>query len=117
MCTGFRYYKNTIDEDAKTLEEMKEALLDHYMGINCACFTPNEARLDDIDYLYNNSRARGIIHATLSFCTPYLVEAEKVKKFADGRGIPTLALETDYSDGDVGQLKTRVEALLEQVSS
>lgn len=117
MCTGFRYYKNTIDEEAKTLDEMKEALLDHYMGINCACFTPNEARLDDIDYLYNNSHAQGIIHATLSFCTPYLVEQEKVKKFADGRGIPMLALETDYSDGDVGQLKTRVEALLEQVSS
>jgi benzoyl-CoA reductase/2-hydroxyglutaryl-CoA dehydratase subunit BcrC/BadD/HgdB len=28
-----------------------------------------------------------------------------------------LALETDYSDGDVGQLKTRVEAFLEQVKT
>jgi benzoyl-CoA reductase/2-hydroxyglutaryl-CoA dehydratase subunit BcrC/BadD/HgdB len=117
MCTGFRYYKNTVDEGATTLDEMKEALLDHYMDINCACFTPNEPRLDDIEYLYNNSRAQGIIHATLSFCTPYLVEQENVKRFAGERGIPMLALETDYSDGDVGQLKTRVEALLEQVSS
>ena len=117
MCTGSRYYKNTVDEGAATMEEMKEALIDHYMDINCACFTPNEGRLDDIESLYNNSHAQGIIHATLSFCTPYLVEQEKVKKFAAERGIPMLALETDYSDGDVGQLKTRVEALLEQVSS
>jgi benzoyl-CoA reductase/2-hydroxyglutaryl-CoA dehydratase subunit BcrC/BadD/HgdB len=115
MCTGFRYYKNTVAEDGETLEDMKEALIDHYMGIDCACFTPNEPRLDDIDYLYKNSHAQGIIHATLSFCTPYLVEQENVKRFAAERGEPMLAVETDYSDGDVGQLKTRVEAFLEQV--
>ncbi|UCH78095.1 MAG: 2-hydroxyacyl-CoA dehydratase, partial [Candidatus Coatesbacteria bacterium] len=69
MCTGFRYYKNTVNEKAKTLQEMKEALLDHYMGINCACFTPNEARLEDLEYLYRNTHAQGIIHATLAFCT------------------------------------------------
>jgi benzoyl-CoA reductase/2-hydroxyglutaryl-CoA dehydratase subunit BcrC/BadD/HgdB len=115
MCTGFRYYKNTVAEDAETLDDMKEALVDHYMGINCACFTPNQPRLDDIDYLYKNSHAQGIIHATLSFCTPYLVEQENVKRFAAERGEPMLAVETDYSDGDVGQLKTRVEAFLEQV--
>jgi benzoyl-CoA reductase/2-hydroxyglutaryl-CoA dehydratase subunit BcrC/BadD/HgdB len=115
MCTGFRYYKNTVAEESETLDDIKEALIDHYMGINCACFTPNEPRLDDIDYLYKNSRAQGIIHATLSFCTPYLVEQENVKRFAAERGVPMLALETDYSDGDVGQLKTRVEAFLEQV--
>ncbi len=96
---------------------MKEALVDHYMGINCACFTPNEPRLDDIDYLYKNSRARGIIHATLSFCTPYLVEQENVKRFAAERGIPMLALEAAYADGYVGRLKTRLEAFVEQVSS
>jgi benzoyl-CoA reductase/2-hydroxyglutaryl-CoA dehydratase subunit BcrC/BadD/HgdB len=117
MCTGFRYYKNTVSEDAKTMAELKEALIDHYMGINCACFTPNEPRLDDIEYLYQKSRAQGIIHATLSFCTPYLVESENVKKFADRKGIPLVAIETDYSDGDVGQLKTRVEAFVEQLGS
>jgi benzoyl-CoA reductase/2-hydroxyglutaryl-CoA dehydratase subunit BcrC/BadD/HgdB len=117
MCTGFRYYKNTASEDAETLDELKEALVDHYMGINCACFTPNEPRLDDIEYLYQKSRAQGIINATLSFCTPYLVEGENVKKFANRKGIPLVAIETDYSDGDVGQLKTRVEAFVEQLSS
>jgi benzoyl-CoA reductase/2-hydroxyglutaryl-CoA dehydratase subunit BcrC/BadD/HgdB len=117
MCTGFRYYKNTVNEDAKTLDEMKEALVDHYMDINCACFTPNEPRLDDIEYLYKNSGAQGIIHATLSFCTPYLLEQGSVKRFAAERDIPLVAVETDYSEGDVGQLKTRVEALIEQVST
>jgi len=28
-------------------------------------------------------------------------------------GLPFLKMETDYSDGDTGQLLTRVEALLE----
>jgi len=27
-----------------------------------------------------------------------------------------LALETDYSQGDIGQLKTRIEAFLEQIT-
>jgi benzoyl-CoA reductase/2-hydroxyglutaryl-CoA dehydratase subunit BcrC/BadD/HgdB len=117
MCTGFRYYKGTVDEGAQTLEEMKEALIDHYMGINCACFTPNEPRLDDISYLYKNSGAQGIIHATLSFCTPYLVEQGNVKKFADKNSIPLIPVETDYAEGDMGQLKTRIDAFIEQVSS
>lgn len=94
-----------------------DAPIEGCAGIDGSCSTPNEPRLDDIDYLFKNSHARGIIHATLSFCTPYLVEQELVKKFADEKDIPLVAIETDYSDGDVGQLKTRVEAFLEQVSS
>jgi benzoyl-CoA reductase/2-hydroxyglutaryl-CoA dehydratase subunit BcrC/BadD/HgdB len=114
-CPGFRYFKNTVNEEAKTLAEMKEALL--YLGLNCACFTPNEPRLDDVEYLYRNSRARGIIRATLSFRTPYLVEQGNVKKFAAEKNIPVVAVETDYSEGDVGQLKTHLQAFIEQITS
>lgn len=117
MCTGYRYYKNLVREDAKTLEDMKEALVDHYMAINCACFTPNEGRLDDIVYLYEKSKAQGIIHATLSFCTPYLVEFTKVRELGRKRGIPVLGIETDYGEGDVGQLKTRISAFIEQIKN
>jgi len=32
-------------------------------------------------------------------------------------GIPLLKIETDYSQGDTGQLKTRIEAFLEMLRS
>jgi len=115
MCTGFRYYKNLVREDATTLEEMKEALVDHYIDINCACFTPNDGRLEDIAYLYRKANAGGIIHATLSFCTQDLVEFARVRDFGRREKIPVLGIETDYSDGDVGQIKTRVGAFVEQI--
>lgn len=53
----------------------------------------------------------------LSFCTPYLLEQGSVKRFAAERDIPLVAVEADYSEGDVRQLKTRVEAFVEQLSS
>lgn len=115
MCTGYRYFKNLVKEDGKTLEDLKEALVDHYMDINCACFTPNDGRLDDIKTLYDRSKAHGVVHATLSFCTPYLVEYNRVKKFADENKILVLPIESDYSMGDMGQLKTRIEAFVEQI--
>lgn len=57
--------------------------------------------------------ADGLIHYALQFCTPYMMEAYKVEK-AIGT-IPFMRLETDYSMGDFGQLKTRVEAFLEML--
>jgi len=30
-------------------------------------------------------------------------------------GIPTLKIETDYSNEDIGQLRTRIEAFLERL--
>ena len=48
MCTGTRYFENYVDETKETLEDQIMALSERYMNINCACFTPNHARIDDI---------------------------------------------------------------------
>ena len=48
MCTGTRYFENLVDESKTTLEDQYMALAERYMKINCACFTPNEGRIDDI---------------------------------------------------------------------
>lgn len=39
-----------------------------------------------------------------------------IEKALEQKGIPCLRLETDYSMEDIGQLKTRVEAFIEQIS-
>ncbi|HOF05828.1 MAG TPA: 2-hydroxyacyl-CoA dehydratase family protein [Syntrophales bacterium] len=49
------------------------------------------------------------------FCRPYLVESGPVEKQWEAVGLPNLRLETDYSQEDAGQLKTRIEAFLERL--
>ena len=48
MCTGTRYFERLVDEAEGTVDEQIDHLAERYMGINCACFTPNSARIDDI---------------------------------------------------------------------
>jgi len=44
-CIGTRNIRDLVDESGNTLEEMLDALVDRYMRIDCACFTPNQERL------------------------------------------------------------------------
>ncbi|MEW6584660.1 MAG: 2-hydroxyacyl-CoA dehydratase family protein, partial [Nitrospirota bacterium] len=59
--------------------------------------------------------ADGILHYAIQFCTPYMIEAAKVKRTAEKLHMPFLRIETDYSMEDMGQLKTRIEAFLEMI--
>jgi benzoyl-CoA reductase/2-hydroxyglutaryl-CoA dehydratase subunit BcrC/BadD/HgdB len=114
-CVGERNFRTSLDENFTSLEEGLEKIAARYLTINCACFTPNTERLTDIEDMAKQLNADGIVHYALQFCTPYMMEAFKVKKTAEGMGMPFLRIETDYSMEDMGQLKTRVEAFLEVI--
>jgi benzoyl-CoA reductase/2-hydroxyglutaryl-CoA dehydratase subunit BcrC/BadD/HgdB len=114
-CVGSRYFTDLVDEGAATLEGLLDAVAKRYFNIHCACFTPNDERMDDIVSLYRKSGAKGAINYTLSFCTPYLVESHAVKNRLDKEKIPMLALESDYGMGDMEQLKTRIQAFVESL--
>jgi benzoyl-CoA reductase/2-hydroxyglutaryl-CoA dehydratase subunit BcrC/BadD/HgdB len=112
-CVGERNFRDLLDENFSTVDEGLKKMADRYLEIDCACFTPNDERLENIKSMTKKLRADGVIHYALQFCTPYMMEAYKVEK-ALGK-IPFMRMETDYSMEDVGQLKTRVEAFLEMV--
>jgi benzoyl-CoA reductase/2-hydroxyglutaryl-CoA dehydratase subunit BcrC/BadD/HgdB len=114
-CIGTRYYKDLIDEGATTMEQQLERLTERYMKIDCSCFTPNTERIDQVLKEYEESGAQGIIDYCLQFCHTYNIEAVKLRKACEERGIPFMTIESDYSPDDVGQLKTRVEAFIEQI--
>ena len=57
----------------------------------------------------------GVVHYNLQFCQTYANEGSKVEKTLAKEGIPLLRLETDYSDEDAGQLRTRIDAFLEMI--
>ncbi len=112
-CIGTRNIRDLVDEGGNTVEEMLDAIVDRYMKIDCACFTPNTERLDHIVEMAKDLKVDGVIHYALSFCQPYTMEAYKVEKALTAANVPMLAIETDYGMEDIGQLKTRVEAFVE----
>lgn len=115
MCTGTRYFERPVDETQTTLEGQIDALAERYMGINCACFTPNNARIDDIIRLCKEYDVDGVIDVNLKFCNLYDTEGFLVERELKKAGIPVLGIETDYTDSDVQQLRTRVGAFIEML--
>ncbi len=116
MCTGTRYFENLVDEGQTTLEGQFRALSERYMKNNCACFTPNTARIDDVLRLAKEYRVDGVINTNLKFCTTYKIEAPALERALEDAGIPVLDIETDYTDNDAEQLRTRIGAFVEMLN-
>jgi len=114
-CVGERGNRNLVDDSGQSLDELIEAIVDRYFEIECAIFTPNQERLEQIKAMAANSQADGVIHYCLQFCQPYLMESIPVENALESENIPTLRIETDYGLEDVGQLQTRIQAFLELV--
>ncbi len=116
MCTGTRYFENLVDESKSTVEEQIKALAERYMNINCACFTPNTGRIEDIIRMAKEYKVDGVIDVNLKFCSLYDTEGFVVEKALKEAGIPVLGIETDYTDSDAQQLRTRIGAFIEMLN-
>ena len=115
-CIGHRYFRDKVKTDGcKTTSDLLKSLLDRYSKIDCACFTPNEERIENLINLCRKKEVDGVIYYTLSFCHTYNVEYRKVHDALKSEGIPVFKIETDYSTEDTEQIRTRVEAFLEEL--
>jgi benzoyl-CoA reductase/2-hydroxyglutaryl-CoA dehydratase subunit BcrC/BadD/HgdB len=114
-CTGSRYFEHLVDETAKDLAGQMTAVADRYLKINCACFTPNQDRIDGVVSKAKAHNAQGVVEYVLQTCHGYNVEAIRVEAALKQANVPTLKVVTDYSEEDTGQLRTRIEAFLEQL--
>ncbi|MEG1937445.1 MAG: double-cubane-cluster-containing anaerobic reductase, partial [Rikenellaceae bacterium] len=115
MCTGERGSQEFTSDNGLTINSLIDNIVDRYLKIDCAVFTPNESRLEHIKNMVKEYKADGVIQYSLQFCQPYCHESISVEKELEKAGVATLTLETDYSQEDMGQLKTRVEAFIERV--
>jgi len=110
-CTGAKQIDRLVNENGDPCE----ALADHYLGIGCSVMTPNPNRLELLERLCREFQADGVVEMVLQACHTYAVETHSIRDFLQDRKIPFLSLETDYSSGDVGQLKTRAAAFIEML--
>jgi benzoyl-CoA reductase/2-hydroxyglutaryl-CoA dehydratase subunit BcrC/BadD/HgdB len=115
LCTGSRFFENLVDEDASDLDSMIQTLAKRYLKTNCACFTPNQGRMDDIVHLATDNQADGVIDYALQFCGLYTTESHLVAQAMKQAVLPFLQVVTDYSAEDTAQLSTRVQAFLEML--
>jgi len=114
-CTGTRYFEHLVDESGVTVDEQLEAIAERYLRIDCACFTPNNERIGRVVELAKEYNADAVVQYILQYCHTYNIEAARVSRALRKAGIPSLLIETDYGEEDEGQLRTRVEALIESV--
>jgi benzoyl-CoA reductase/2-hydroxyglutaryl-CoA dehydratase subunit BcrC/BadD/HgdB len=114
-CVGERGTRNMVSDSGNTVDDLIDGIVDRYFDIDCAIFTPNPDRLEHIKEMVKKYNADGVIHYCLNFCQPYQMESVPVTKALSDAGIPAISLETDYSEGDAEQLKTRVQAFLEML--
>ncbi|NQT74367.1 MAG: 2-hydroxyacyl-CoA dehydratase [Chloroflexi bacterium] len=114
-CVGERGERNLVDESGDTLDALMDTIVDRYFQIDCAVYTPNPDRLQHIESMAKDYNADGVIHYSLQFCQPYMIESYSIEQKLREENIPVMRLETDYSQEDTGQLKTRIETFVEMV--
>lgn len=112
-CTVAKATERLVDENQA---DVYQALVDKYLNIGCACLSQNKPRLALIGDMIDQYQVDGVIDMVLQNCIPFSVESHKIKQFVnEAKEKPYMYLETDYSQGDIEQMNTRVTAFLEML--
>ena len=111
-CSGIKAAFQMVDADA---DDIVKAIAERYLQIGCSVLTPNSERMKLIPELVKEFKIDGIVEVNLQTCTPYCVETFQIRELAEKLGVPYMAVETDYSQSDSGQLSTRIEAFMEML--
>lgn len=111
-CTGAKATERCVEETG----DVYDALTDKYLAIGCSCISPNDQRLTLLSQMIDEYQADGVIDVILQACHTYAVESFAIKRHVrQQHDIPYMAIETDYSTADIGQLNTRVAAFIEML--
>ncbi len=111
-CTGLRPFYYPISEDKTPLDALSDGYLD---TAPCARMKPLTERLDFSEKLAQEYRVDAIVYVSLKFCSCYSISLNSFVKRFQGVGIPVLDISADYSESDLGQLRTRVGAFFELI--
>ena len=110
-CVGTKNFEMLVDENKEPID----AIAERYLNIPCSIMTPNDGRMDRIKEYIKDYSVDGVVDVTLTACHTYAIETEKVRRAVESCGKSYLAIETNYSNSDSGQLKTRLEAFVEML--
>lgn len=109
-CCGPREKKDPVDETKDPIT----AIAEKYLRVNCSVMSPNPGRLEALGQQIDDYQVDGVVEVLLVACHTFAIEADTVRHFVtEEKGIPYLAITTDYSPTDQGQIDTRLGAFIE----
>lgn len=118
LCTGFRLMSDPVMLDGITRKGIMRALAERYFfPCTCPCFSPNDDRLRRIKESIEAFGIEGVVFHTLRGCHLNNLEATKIEVFLRDMKIPMVKLESEYDEGDIEQVRTRVEAFVEMIKA
>ena len=111
-CCGPREKKDPIDETKDPIT----AIAEKYLRVNCSVMSPNPGRLEALGTQIDEYQVDGVVEVLLQACHTFAIESDAVKTFVTReKNIPYMALTTDYSTADQGQIATRLNAFIEML--
>ncbi len=109
-CSGVKGHNQLVDETKEPID----ALTEKYINIACSCISPNDNRIKLLSHLVEEYKVDGVIDVILHACHTYSVENLRIKRTVlNEKNTPCMSIETDYSQSDIGQLRTRISAFIE----
>lgn len=110
-CSGIVSRRRLVEES-----ETKDPIVciaEKYLEVPCAVMAPNDARFAQVEATIDEWKVDGVVSITLHSCNPFGIETYNIQRVCEQCGVPHLHICTDFSDGDQGQIRTRIEAFLE----
>ncbi len=112
-CSGMKRYSVKIEEDTG---DPVSSLARAYLQIPCSCMTPNTRRLDIFDELIERFKPQAVVDVILQACHSYNIESYTVERHVrEKHRLPFLKIETDFTESDRAMIRTRVQAMFENI--
>ena len=112
-CSGAKSVDRLIDESDP---DIYEAIARRYLNIGCSVMTPNPNRFELLNELIDEYQVDGVVEVLLQACHTFAIESDAIRTFVTKeKGLPYIAINTDYSSGDQAQINTRLGAFIEML--
>jgi len=115
LCSGARFLRLMVPEDADPIDGLTRRYLTSFLcpSKHKAPHAPIESRLKDVQ----ESGAKGVIFLLYKYCETFFFDYPDLKRALESKGIPSLLLEVEDPSTSTGQLKTRIQAFVEMLTS
>ena len=122
LCTGSRFFWDEVPETADPLD----GITTRYINIHCprSNVPQTGGREEDLENRYGYIRnfisdwqVNSVIFYIVRYCDTCELEGPDLREYLNSLKLPVLMIEDDYSTSTIGQLRTRIQAFLEMITT
>ena len=113
ICSGMRYYWDNVELNKDPVHSLAKRYLNK---IPCARMYSDSLRFEFIKNIAKTYQAAGIVNYNLKFCDPFQLKKYSFKNyFQNDLDLPVLTIAREYTQSDLEQIRTRIQAFLEML--